>query len=326
MTTPEQPPEERADFKALVQEIRPELHRYCARMIGSVVDAEDVVQEALAKAYASLPATSVANMRGWLFRIVHNKAVDHLRRARNEQLEYLDEQALLAEPEPQLEEQEMVAVALSVFLKLAPKQRSCVILKDVMGYSLAEISELLDATIPEVKAALHRGRVRLRELSGSVNVDANTDTVQTVQPLDEQEQQLLVRYIDRFNAHDFDAVRAMLADEVRLDLVNRLKRSGVAAVGEYFHNYEQVGNWYLALGTVEHRPAILVYQDRRVLSLRREDDQSAIRLRPSSSESAMEKPAYFMLLNWEDGKVSLIRDYRYVPYVANDAEMEEIKL
>ena len=69
-------------------------------MIGSVVEAEDVVQEALAKAYAALPSTSVANMRGWLFRIAHNKAVDYLRRARHEQLEYLDEQALLAEPDP----------------------------------------------------------------------------------------------------------------------------------------------------------------------------------------------------------------------------------
>src|SRR3954454_1321586 len=219
---PAQPPEDQADFKALVEELRPELHRYCARMIGSVVDAEDVVQEALAKAYAALPSTSVVNMRGWLFRIAHNKAVDHLRRARHEQLEYLDEEALLAEPDPQPEEQEMVAVALSLFLKLAPKQRSCVILKDVMGYSLAEISELLDATIPEIKAALHRGRVRLRELSSSV--DAANGRL-----LDEQEQRLLARYVDRFNAHDFDALRAMLADEVRLDLVNRVKQNGAVA-------------------------------------------------------------------------------------------------
>src|SRR3954453_1684436 len=80
-------------FEALVQEIRPELHRYCARMIGSAVDAEDVVQEALAKAYSALPSTSVVNMRGWLFRIAHNKAVDYLRRARHEQLDYLDEEA-----------------------------------------------------------------------------------------------------------------------------------------------------------------------------------------------------------------------------------------
>src|SRR4051794_14458235 len=96
-STPERAPVDQAEFEALVQEIRPELHRYCARMVGSVVDAEDVVQDALAKAYAALPTASVANLRGWLFRIAHNKAVDHLRRARHQQLEYLDELALPAE-------------------------------------------------------------------------------------------------------------------------------------------------------------------------------------------------------------------------------------
>src|SRR5215212_10869439 len=105
------PARTRAEFEAFVQDIRPELHRYCARMIGSIVDAEDVVQEALAKAYASLPTTSVANMRGWLFRIVHNKAIDHLRRASRQTMEQLDEDALLAEMEAPLEEQEMVAIA-----------------------------------------------------------------------------------------------------------------------------------------------------------------------------------------------------------------------
>src|SRR3954469_4437816 len=78
------------EFEVLVQAIRPELHQYCARMIGSVIDAEDVVQEELAKAYASLPSTSVANLRGWLFRIAHNKAIDYLRRVYRQQLDYLD--------------------------------------------------------------------------------------------------------------------------------------------------------------------------------------------------------------------------------------------
>jgi RNA polymerase sigma-70 factor, ECF subfamily len=284
----------RAEFEDLVKDIRPELHRYCARMIGSVVDAEDVVQDALAKAYYALPTTSVVNMRGWLFRIAHNKAIDYLRRASQQPLDQLDEYPLAAEPDQPLEQQELVAVALSVFLKLAPKQRSCVILKDVMGYSLAEISELLDATLPEIKAALHRGRARLRELAKNV-------TAEEPAPSDAQERELLARYIDRFNARDFDAVRAMLADEVRLDLVNRTTRRGLAEVGEYFHRYDQLGDWHLALGMVEHRPAILFYE----------------------SGQASQPPAYFMLLAWDGAKVSFIRDYRYVPYVIRDAELEE---
>jgi RNA polymerase sigma-70 factor (ECF subfamily) len=283
-----------SDFEALVQDIRPELHRYCARMIGSAVEAEDIVQDALAKAYLALPSTTVANMRGWLFRIAHNKAIDYLRRASNQRLEYLDEQPLVAEPDQSLDERELVAVALSVFLKLAPKQRSCVILKDVIGYSLAEISELLDATVPEIKAALHRGRARLRELAPGVTSDAPNG-------LSQGERELLARYIDRFNARDFDAVRAMLADEVRLDLFNRTSRRGIVEVIDYFHRYDQSVDWQLALGAVEHRPAVLVYDTRQ----------------PASP------PVYFMLISWDGARITYIRDYRYTPYVLRDADLQE---
>jgi RNA polymerase sigma-70 factor, ECF subfamily len=125
-----------------------------------------------------------------------------------------------------------------------------------MGCSLAEISELLDATVGEIEATLHRGRTRLRELSGSVKAD-------TPAPLDERERELLARYVDRFNARDFDAVRAMLADEVRLDLISRAKFRGVAEVGGYFEKYAQVDDWRLVPGVVEGRPAILADEPTR---------------------------------------------------------------
>jgi len=286
----------RAEFEELVKDIRPELHRYCARMVGSVVDAEDVVQDALAKAYYALPTlSSIANLRGWLFRIAHNKAIDYLRHSNQQHTAYLDEQALIAEVDVPLEDQELVAVALAVFLQLTPRQRSCVILKDVMGCSLAEISELLDATVGEIKAALHRGRTRLRELSKRVKAD-------TPAPLDEQERELPARYVERFNARDFDALRAMLADEVRLDLICRAKFRGMAEVGQYFEKYAQVDDWRLALGVVEDRPAILV------------DDP-----RDGSSQ-----PAFFMLIAWDAAQVSRIRDYRYARHVLRDAAIVRV--
>jgi RNA polymerase sigma-70 factor, ECF subfamily len=69
------------DFERQLTELRPKLHRYCARMTGSVLDGEDVVQEALLKAVEALPQTaSIANPGGWLFRIAHHAALDFLRR------------------------------------------------------------------------------------------------------------------------------------------------------------------------------------------------------------------------------------------------------
>lgn len=283
----------RAEFEDLIKNIRPELHRYVARMIGSVIDGEDVVQEALVKAYYSLPLeNSESNLRGWLFRIAHNIAIDHLRRSNLQTMEPLDEQFLVSEPEQPLEKKELATIALAMFLKLAPRQRSCVILKDVLGYSLAEISEFLNATVPEIKAVLHRGRTRLRELGNNIEM---------VKPvLDEREQGLLIRYVNSFNARDFDGVREMLADEVRLDLINRTKLYGSAEVNNnYFHNYKQTADWHLKLGTVEDRPAIMVF------------DPQAISPRPT----------YFMLLGWDGARVSQIRDYRYARHVMRDAEI-----
>jgi RNA polymerase sigma-70 factor (ECF subfamily) len=285
-----------AEFEEWIQVIRPELLRYATRMTGSVIDGDDVVQEALVKAYASLPLlTHQTNLRGWLFRITHNKAIDHLRRFSHEPMELLDEYPMTEEPDQPLEAKELAALALSMFLKLAPRQRSCVILKDVLGYSLAEISELLDATVPEIKATLHRGRTRLRELS---------ENVETAAPrLDAHEQELLARYVDRFNARDFDSLRTMLADEVRLDLVGRTQLKGATQIASrYFHNYAQADFWRLSLGLVEGRPAILGYD-----------------LRETASE-----PAYFILLTWEDGYVSNIRDYLYARYVMQDAAITQL--
>src|SRR5262249_49131030 len=81
---------------ALVANVRPELHRYCARMTGSIADGEDVVQDTLARAYYALPELDpVPPLRPWLFRIAHNRAIDHNRRYDRRMREPLDDGALL---------------------------------------------------------------------------------------------------------------------------------------------------------------------------------------------------------------------------------------
>ena len=181
-------------FNLLISRWEKRVFNYLLRILQNREDALDLSQDVFLKAYQNLrKLDDPAKFAAWLFRIAHNKAIDYLRRSNHQHMEHLDEHALLAEPDPPLEEPELVAVALSVFLKLTPKQRSCVILKDVMRCSLVEISELLDATVPEIKAALHRGRARLRDLSKSVTADAPA-------ALDAHERELLTGYVDRFNA------------------------------------------------------------------------------------------------------------------------------
>jgi hypothetical protein len=111
-------------------------------------------------------------------------------------------------------------------MRLSVAQRSSVILMDVLGYSLDEIGNVMGISVPAVKAALNRGRRRLREL-------AKEPEDLSIPVLAEPERSLLAEYVDRFNARDFDAIRDMLANEVRLELVNKTRMNG-ARLGSTF--------------------------------------------------------------------------------------------
>ncbi len=284
----------REAFDRLLGELRPKLHRYCARMTGSVVDGEDVVQEALVKAIEAFPQmVSITQPESWLFRIAHNAALDFLRhRARRDAARSDEDPEMIIDPVSVADDRQIAAATLRTFMRLPVAQRSSVILMDVLGYSLQEIGGVMDASIPAVKAALHRGRARLREL-------AQEPDDRPLPVLAEPERSLLFRYVDRFNARDFDAIRATIADEVRLDLVNRARASGRREVGRYFHNYAQIENWHLVPGLVDGHPAALVRDPHD----------------PSKT------PAYFILLEWTGELVLKIRDFRYARYATEGAEV-----
>jgi RNA polymerase sigma factor (sigma-70 family) len=128
-----------AELLAEAGELRPELHRYCARLMGSVIDGEDVVQDTLARALVALQdMEEMPPLRPWLFRIAHNRAFDLLRgRAvrMTEPIEAAADVADQANPDPveMLMRQEAVKTAVSRFAELPILQRSVVILKDVLG-------------------------------------------------------------------------------------------------------------------------------------------------------------------------------------------------
>jgi len=284
----------RRRFLALVAEIRPELLRYCARMTGSVADGEDVVQDTLARAcYELSQMTELPPLRPWLFTIAHHRAIDRWRRESHRAAEPLDAANDVAadaalEPEHAAARRQAVQAALSTFLALAPAQRACVILKDVLDHSLDEIAGELALSVPAVKAALHRGRVALRAAASAAPAAARAATISPA----------LVEYVRLFGRHDWDGVRALLADDVRLDLVAQRKAAGRRAVGSYFSNYARTAGWRVAPGWFDGREAMAVWTD------------------------ASAEPAYVVALEWRDGRVAAIRDFRYARYVMVDGRFE----
>ena len=288
--------EARQRFLALVADVRPDLHRYCSRMTGSVIDGEDIVQDTLARAYYSLAdVEALPALRAWLFRIAHHRALDFLgryERRMSQPLELVTETAVAlgSDPEEALAREERVRAALSSFLELPPAQRSSVILKDVLGHSLDEIAALLELSVPAVKALIHRGRAALHAGSGAAAAAA-----QPPAPAREPSPEMR-RYAALFNARDWDGVRSLLAEEVRLDLVAKSERAGRRSVGGYVDNYAKMNDWHLVPGWLEGRETIGVFRD------------------PTATA-----PAYFIELRFSAQKVATIRDFRYVPYIAAEA-------
>jgi RNA polymerase sigma-70 factor, ECF subfamily len=276
----------REEFLAMVDAVRPELHRYCARLTGSVIEGEDIVQDTLAKAFYSLGLKSdVPPLRPWLFRIAHNAAIDFLKSHGRKYTEARDDIAELAgfedRPDPAV-----VRAALARFLALPVVQRSAVILKDVLGQSLEETAETMGTTVMAVKAALVRGRAGLREQASAQSVsDAGTRAE-------------LDRYATLFNARDWDGVRALVGDDCQLDLVSRAHRRG-KEVGAYFGRYEKE-DVALRVVRLEGQLALAAYV------------------------AGAPAPSYFILLEWESGRVKAIRDFRYVPYIAVEAEFQTL--
>jgi len=284
-----------AQLERIIAELRPKLHRYCARMTGSVIDGEDVMQQALVKAVEVFPREgSIARPQAWLFRIAHNEAIDFVRRRARQDASHTAEISDMIDPAPTPEEQLAAASSLRTFARLPIVQRSAVILKDVLGYSIEETGGIIGATVPAVKAALHRGRARLRQLAGEPDDRPSP-------ALSGPERARLAAYAERFNARDFDAVRDMLAEDVRLELVARTRMRG-REVHTYFGNYASVDDWRLVPRQVEGRPAILVYD-------------------PSEPQSP---PSYFIMLEWDGGKLVAIRDFRHARYAIEGTEMADV--
>lgn len=285
---PEGPFEKRyVAFLETINNLRPDLHRYCARMTGSIMDGEDVVQEALFQAYRRLDAfDDTRPLKPWLFQIAHNRCIDFLRRRQVRlQAETLALEPAIVDavepPAPRLDQ----AVERLVTV-LPPKERACVLLKDVFDYSLEEIAAMVDSTVGGVKAALNRGRAKLAPESSL------PPAAPQPRPANPELSRILGLYVDRFNRQDWDGVRELIGADARLQVADRF--TGAFAKAQYLTNYHRWPKpWRLAVGTVEGEPVVIIHF--------REGDRWA--------------PASFIYFEIRDDRVVRIVDYIHCPWI-----------
>ncbi len=275
------------EFELRLKALRPRLHRYCARMTGSTVTGEDVLQDALIKAlHARAQGIEVDNFDAWLYRIAHNTSLDFLRdKSRNTVVPLIDDVAAAPLPEAYV-----VAISFQTFLRLPELQRCAVILKDVLGHSVDEIASIAECSVAAAKSALQRGRAALRQLAQATE-DARLPMMSV------PDRQKIAAFVRLFRSGDFDAIRAMLADDVKLELVNRIQLEGRDKIAPYFTRYAEVTKWRFSLGAIEGRPAMLVFDG-----------------------DSMERPAHFVLVDWRDERISVIRDFLFAPYALESVD------
>lgn len=207
----------RIEFLSALEPLRPRLHRYCRKLTGDLWDAEDLVQETLARAFAHAAQSHqpVERPMAWLARIATNAYVDDLRRAKAVPAE-LPEQQAPAGADP-LEVRDALT---EVSRLLPPQERACILLKDVFDLSLKEIAALLSTSDGAVKAALHRGRARLE--------DPDRQAALALRPAPDPA--VLDQLADAFTAYDLDRLAALFLPDAVSEVVGVVHEVGAEAI------------------------------------------------------------------------------------------------
>jgi RNA polymerase sigma-70 factor (ECF subfamily) len=275
-------------FRRLVEPHRGELHAHCYRMLGSVHDAEDALQDALLRAWRGLPRFEArSSLRTWLYRIATNTCLDVIAQRPKRVLPidyapasdphegpgepvvesvwvepYPDEKLGLedgfAGPEARYERRESVELAFIAALQHLPAtQRAVLILREVLGFSAREAAEALETTTASVNSALQRARAavdaRLPEQSQQATLRALGDG---------RVREIVQRYVDAWDRGDVDAVVAMLAEDATFAMPPlRTWYRGRDAVATFLAGWPLSGawRWRIVPARANGQPALAFY-------------------------------------------------------------------
>ena len=219
-------------FEQLIAPYRREMQVHCYRLLGSLADAEDALQETVTAAWRGLAGFEErASVRTWLYRIATSRCLNMLRTASRRPAEQLHIDVLPPEPtrlgelvwlepypdvlldetagpESRIERREAVSLAFVAALQLLPpRQRAVLLLRDVLDYSARETAQLLESTEVSVHSALKRARATLARERPQADRPPPA-------PGSPEEQELLRRLVEAFETSDVDALVALMTDDV----------------------------------------------------------------------------------------------------------------
>jgi RNA polymerase sigma-70 factor (ECF subfamily) len=259
-------------FSGLVERHRKELHAHCYRMLGSVHDADDALQEALLRAWRGLAKfQSRSSLRSWLYRVTTNACLDVIARRPKRMLPFdhgpsagpddnlgeplsesvwvepypdaqLDLEQAYAAPEARYEQREGVELAFIAALQHLPaNQRAALILRDVLGFSAREAAEVLETTVPSVNGALRRARAAAADRLPRQTQQATLRTLG-----DDRIRQIVERYIDAWERSDVRAILAMLAEDATFTMPPLPTwYRGKEAIAEFLSRFALQDRWRL---------------------------------------------------------------------------------
>ncbi len=278
----------------LLAPLRPTLHGYCIRLTGNVWDAEDLVQDTLLRAFGTLGSIfkRIENPRAYLLRTATNLWIDTLRR-RGTEASVLMEQAPLATESPTEPTGAMRDAGTMLLQRLAPQERAAVVLKELFDYSLEEIADVLATTVGAVKAALHRGRSRLREPE---------DPGTTRRPVPSAA--LVDRFVAAYAAADIPGLLGLMLDTGSIENVGCSLDVGRAS-------FARKPGWFqgLVYGHPEWPPQF-AYESARLERREFEGEPLILGFCTRRGREALES---IIRLEEHDGRISRIRAYAFCP-------------